>query len=737
MTITSPIGQEISRVDGLLKVTGQATYTADYPAAGKVYGYVIQSTIATGAVTAMDTTAARNSPGVVAVYTPFDPLPVLVTPFGENYAPLQDTTVRFRGQIIGLVLAETFEQARDASTLVTTTYTETPARTSLAIGPDPTGTLPPAFPTVPPVVEPLLAPGVASIDDALDNTAIRIDCTVSQPAHTHAAMEPHGTTAVWNGDQLTVYTGAQVLSLAALTIAGRVGVDPSQVRVVTPYVGGGFGSRVPTWSESALAAVAARTIGRPVKLILARQQDFSLGGHRPTLTQTVRLGANADGTLTAVSHHADVELPAVGGWATTPPGETTAVLYRTPNLDFGQRYVTLDTPGTWAMRAPNESPGAFAIETAMDELAVAANIDPVELRLRNYATADPHTGRPWTSKHLDECYRVGAERFGWSDRSPEPRSHTDGDWLIGMGMATAIYPANAQPASVRIRLRADGTATAESGTSDLGTGARTVLAIVAADALGLPLERVSADVGDSALPPGAPAAGSMATGSTAPVVQAAASDAINAFKTLAVEHPQSPFAGTDPAALIYRDGLLERAGQTITFAELLAAVGQDVIEVTATNPAPGPDPAQFVAHSFGAHFCEVRVHRLTGEPRVNRITTVVDIGRVINAKAVRSQIVGGVIFGIGHALLEANPIEPSGRLAHNSLADYLVPINADVPHIDATWIDNTDTNFNSFGARGVGELGTVGSAAAIGNAIYNATGMRVRDLPITLDKLLA
>ncbi len=473
----------------------------------------------------------------------------------------------------------------------------------------------------------------------------------------------------------------------------------------------------------------------PGQLVLTRAQVFTIVGHRSTVRQTVRLAAGRDGVLTAVSHQSDAEGPAVGGWPMQPAADTTAMLYRTPNMHIDQRLVTMDVPPTWAMRAPHEAPGAFAIETAMDELAVATGVDPVELRLRNYTTTVPGEDLVWTSKRLDECYRVGGARFGWDQRPAVPGSRRDGQWLIGMGMASAIYKAGRSANEVRVRFCDDGTVEAATSTSDIGTGAATALAIVVADAVGVPLDRVVARVGDTTLPPGAGAVGSRATGSMTPVARAAAHAAIQKLIDTAATDPRSPLAEAS-APVSYRSGTLHTGGSAVDFADLLHTLGLPGIEASTTGDDSVPDPNRFAAHSFGAHFCEVRVNAFTGETRVNRFTTVVDIGRVINAKAARSQVVGGVIFGIGHALLEANPIEASGRMACANLGDYLVPVNADVPFIDAVCLDGDDVNFSDVGARGVGELGTVGSAAAIGNAVFNATGIRIHDLPIHPEDLL-
>lgn len=724
---TSPVGGDVERVEGRLKVTGRATYAADRQVADVAYAALVLSRIGRGAIRAMDTVAAARAPGVLAVYTPFAPLKLHAGgDVGENFVPLQDTRVRYHGQIIGMIVADTFEHARDAALLVHATYDEGPVHASLAGG----------LPGTDAEAITVLADGVDSIEDALADSEVVVETTVSQQVQHHAAMEPHASTAVWRDDHVTVYCGTQAPGRYAFRLAGRLGIEADRVRVISPHVGGGFGGKTVPSGDVALTAAAARALGRPVKLVLTREQVFTLGGHRSAVVQTVRLGASRDGVLNAVSHISAASRSAAGGWRLTPAACISGVFYATPNLALDERVVTLDIPAAAAMRAPDEAPGSFALETAMDELAVKVGIDPLLLRVKNHADTPPGTGTPWSSKHLEECYRIGAQRFGWHQRPTAPGSRTDGEWLIGTGMATAAYPADQMPATVRIRFRDDGFVTVASGAADIGTGARTMLAIVAADALGLPLERIEPQLGDSALPPGAPAFGSMTTGSTAPAVRAAATDALTALVRFAVGAPGSPFHGGDPSSLAYREGRIEGGGTSVGFADLLTAGGSRSVEATART-ARGDEGEKYAFHSFGAHFCEVRVNRFTGEPRVSRFTTVVDVGRVVNARTTRSQLVGGVIFGIGHALFEADPLEEhTGRLASRSLAEYLVPVNADIPPIDVHWLDRPDFHYSEFGARGLGEIGTVGSAAAVANAVYHATGIRVRDLPITPDRLL-
>jgi xanthine dehydrogenase YagR molybdenum-binding subunit len=724
----SPLGGSVSRVDGRLKVTGAAKYAVDHDAAGVCHGYLVLSTVGRGTIRSVDASAAEASPGVLAVYTPFNPLALRYPGGGanQNWVPLQDTMVRHYGQIIGLVVAETFEQARHAAALVAVDYDAQPPRASLVDGiPDAT------VPGGQAVVD-ILAEGVASIDDALAASEVTVSGSYQQPSKHHHAMEPHAILAVWQGDQLTAYSGTQTPRSHASRIAAVLGVAAAQVRVVSPHVGGGFGNKASTWTHDLVAAAAARALGRPVKVALTRAQTFTVTGHRSAVAQTVALGAARDGTLTALKHDAYSSLSASGWTSESAPGTTSRFLYQATNLHVGQKVVTLDVPPSTVMRAPGEESGSFALESAMDELADALRMDPVALRMKNYATAYPGRGVPWSSKHLDECYRVGAEKFGWSRRNPVPGAVTDGDWRVGVGMATAVYPANRLPTTVRVRLQADGTAWVASATADLGTGMWTVLAILGADRLGLPLERIRPDLGDSTLPANLGAFGSSSTASVGAALLAAAESAKQALVQLAAGDVRSPLYGLEVS---YSDGDLVAAGRRVGFADLLAATGTDGVEGSGNDT--GGDASRYAFHSFGAHFCEVRVNRWTGEPRLSRITTVIDGGRIVNRKAARSQIAGGVIFGIGQALLEGARWEPaSGRIANTNLMDYLLPVHLDVPPVDVHFVEYPDTVFNPVGVRGIGELGTVGVAAAIANAVYNATGRRVRELPLTIDKLL-
>jgi xanthine dehydrogenase YagR molybdenum-binding subunit len=725
----SVIGGDINRVDGRLKVTGGATYAADNRLDRLAYGYLVTSTIARGTVTAMDTAAATAAAGVLAVYTPFNPLKLFSysqVQNDETTPPLQDAGVRYHGQTIGFVVAETFEQARDAASLVRVSYAAEPPTASFA------DNLAKATPSGNPTD--VLAPGVGTIDDALAASEVTVTATYNTPPQNHIAMEPHATVASWNGDYLTIHTVSQGVRLAVARLSNTLGIDAAKVHVINPYVGGGFGNKWGTWAHTPLTAAAARALGRPVKTVLTREQTFTVVGHRPATNQTVSLGAGRDGTLTAIKHDG-ISSRSASATFSEGPGSISAITYASPNIHVGRQAVTLDTPATTIMRAPSEASGSFALECAMDELAAKLGIDPIELRRKNYATAVPTTKLPYSSKHLDECYDLGAQRFGWSRRRPTPGAVVDGEWLVGMGTATASFNASQSDATIKVRLSADGTATVSGTGADLGTGQSTVFAILGADSLGIPVERVRPEIGDSALPPAANAGGSSSTSTNGPAVQAAAAAAKTALITLAVQNPASPFAGLDPAAVTYADGALSAGATRMTFGALLTAVDVPAVEATVANARNSRRDVAF--RSFGAHFCEVRVNRWTGEPRVARYTCVIDAGRIVNAKTARNQIMGAVLMGMGAALLEETRIEgDTGRISTANMAAYLVPSNADHPVFDIQFLDHPDTALSPLGARGIGELGIVGAAAAVANAVFNATGHRVRDLPITLDKLL-
>ncbi|GAA2447553.1 xanthine dehydrogenase family protein molybdopterin-binding subunit [Streptomyces macrosporus] len=735
MRKTKALGASVDRVDGRLKVTGGADYGADRTFARLAHGHLVVSTVANATIRAMDTRRAERAPGVLAVHTPFNPLRLRPeSSMGPVWVPLQDREVRHHGQPIGFVVAETWEQARHAAGLVRVEYDERPAVVSLERGLS--GAETPEHVNGMPARLTVLADGVASVDEALRDSEVTVTATYHTAPQGHAAMEPHSAVAVWEDDTLTVHSSTQGLHFAAADLAMALEVDPSRVRVLSPYIGGAFGGKIVTYAQTKLAAAAARKLGRPVKTVLTREQVFTATATRAATRQTVTLGARGDGTLTAIKHHCWSGGPAGGGFVEPAAHTTSRHWYAAPNIEVAARYVPLNVPETTYMRAPGEASGSFALESALDELAVRLRTDPIELRIRNHAETAPDSGLPWSSKHLIECYRTGARRFGWRERPRTPGSVRDGDWYVGTGMATAVFPALRLPATMRVRFNADGTAAVSGATADLGTGMWTVLTVVGSEALGIPMHRIKPDLGDSRLSAAGFIGGSCGTASVGSAVLAAATAAKKALVTLAVEHPRSPFHGLDPEEVRYEDGRLVGPDRDEDFGALLAAVGRPGVEAEG-SAGPGEETRRHAFASFGAQFCEVRVNRWTSEIRVSRMLSVMDVGTVVNRKAARSQILGGMVWGMSAALHEGlHPDDEGGRYANANLADYLIPVNADVPDIDVHFLDHPDTLHNPLGARGIGEIGIVGVAAAIANAVHDATGKRIRELPITLDKLL-
>jgi xanthine dehydrogenase YagR molybdenum-binding subunit len=720
-----------SRVDGPLKVTGQAKYGADNNFPGMAYGYLVVSTIANGEIQAMDVTAAKSAPGVIGVYSPFDPLDLRTanTPiFGDTWVPLQDKEVAYYGQPIGFVVAETYEQARDAAMAVEVTYLQRPALTSLQEGLATAEDAPPARDGAPPTLT-VLAPDVASIDDALAASPVVVEATYTTATQNHAAMEPHSAVAVWGADGLTVYSGNQGANLQAMELSIALDTDPASVRSVNPFVGGAFGGKARTSVAAFLAAAAAKTLNRPVKVVLSREQVFTATATRAATVQKMTIGAAEDGKLIALRHDSWCSTAMDRSFVEPTSHGTSREWYSTENLAISQKMVPLNIPPTTFMRAPGEAPGSFALESAMDELAVALNMDPIELRLRNNSTAPPGNDLLWSSKHLDECYHIGANRFGWANRAP--RGRVDGDWQVGLGMAGAMFPAIRFPASIEITLWDDDTAVVATSGADPGTGLLTVLSQVGAESLDISPAQVTPRLGDSAFPAGGMSGGSSATASAGSAIMIAAAQVIDELVAMA-SAPGAPFDGLDVS---YADGHVLAAGRTMTFGELLREVHRSSISAIGSS-GPGEERTKHSFSSFGVQFCEVRVHSWTREIRVSRMLGVFDAGRIINAQAARSQLMGGMIWGVSAALHEGLEIEENGRFANGDLASYLLPVNADIPDVDVHFVEYPDTLHNAVGAKGIGEIGAVGMAAAVANAVHNATGIRVRHIPIMIEDLL-
>lgn len=727
--MSAAIGAPLDRVDGRAKVTGRAAYAADAPVAGLAHAVLVQSTIAKGRITRVDAGAAQAAPGVLAVLTHANAPRLNGTaslPGGQSFVPMQDDVIYYAGQHVALVAAETFEQARHAASLVALEYESAPPVATLADGIG-RAFVPPPGPFGPSEIVQGDPAG------AFAGAALRIEATYSTPTHHHNPMEPSATVAVWEGDRLTLYDATQGVSLTQLAVATMLGIGPEQVRVIAPYLGGGFGCKGFSWPHSALAAAAAKVVGRPVKLVLTRAQSYTAHGHRAECVQDLKLGADATGRLVAIEHVATSQASALETGASNGL-EATLVLYGCPNVRTTSRVAQLDFGISTPTRAP-AGPGVHALESALDELSYAAGVDPIELRLRNHGDLNPLTGQPWgSSKFLKECYAAGAERFGWRERPP-PRSVSEGNALVGWGMASAFHPFYAAPAAAAVRLTIEGQAFVQSGTQDIGTGTYTVMTQVAADALGLPPAAVRFDLGDTLLPPAPFSAGSATVASVTDAVHRACAAARAQVVALAVADARSPLFGAAPEQISVEDGTLfvqGEPGRAETYRQALSRHGK-AVEARADNGVQGFGGG----YSYGAVFAEVRVDRDLGETRVSRLVAAFDAGRILNHKTARSQAVGGLIWGIGMALTEHTLVDRNlGRIVTPNLSTYLVPVEGDVPDLDISFIDRPDTSGLALGARGLGEVTATGASAAIANAIFHATGRRVRDLPITPDKLL-
>jgi xanthine dehydrogenase YagR molybdenum-binding subunit len=550
-------------------------------------------------------------------------------------------------------------------------------------------------------------------------------------------MEPHATIASWDGDQLTVWTATQGISGTQKTLATLFGVPKENVTVICPFVGGGFGTKGNTWPPATLTAMASRKVNQPVKLEVTRQQMFTSNGYRARTLQKLKLAADKDGKLLAIQHDGltQTSMPEVGEFAEAV-GLASRMLYACQNIATSHRVVQVNQGLPTYMRAPGEASGMFALESAMDELAARLDMDPLRLRLANYADRDSTSGKPFSSKGLRQCYEEGAAAFGWRNRTPAPGSMRDGRVLIGLGMATATYPTNRMPAAAQIRVMPDGTAMVRSGTQDIGTGTYTTMAQIAADVLGLPLERVRVELGDSRFPPAPNSGGSMTTASVLPAVESAAMQLRDKLFSLALAHPPASWASVTKSDLRLAKGVVQGPGADVSVADLIAREAVPFIEAIA-EVKPSAASKDHSSHAFGAQFAEVRVDPDLRTIKVSRWVGAFDCGRVINAKTARSQLIGGIVFGIGMALMEETRVDvETGRTVNANIADYLVPVNADVPEIETIFVEAPDLVTTDLGVKGIGELPMVGVAAAIANAVWHATGVRVRDLPVRLDKLL-
>lgn len=704
MRQVSAVGTPLDRIDGPQKVEGIATYAFDWPVDRPTYLYPLQSEITAGRITGVDAAAAEAEAGVLAVLTHRN-APKLALPGDPELAVLQSAEVAWRGQFVGAVIAETLEIARHAASLVRLDYQQRPHDVELRA--DRGDLYKPVHAAVFGMRDGELqdgSPADSLLGDAAGAVAsaqVRLDATYTTPMYHHNPMEPHTAVAVWTDGELTIYCSTQGVTGSRELIAAVLGLDPQRVRVVSPHVGGGFGSKVHPHSYAVLAVLAAQVVNRPVKFALTRQQMFSLVGYRPAGIQRIQLGAGKDGRLTAIAHDVVEQTAKAKGYA-EQVAVCTRQMYAAPHRRTTHRLAPLDLPVPTIMRAPGETQGMFGLESAMDEMAIACGLDPVEFRIRNEPTVHPESGLPFSSRHLVTCLREGARRVGWARRDPTPRARRDGGWLVGTGVAASTYPSPRFPGNTTtIRVSPEGHYTVLIAAADIGTGTWTALTQIAADALGVRVEDVELRIGDTMLPRASVA------GFSAGIASWGTSIVTTADKLRALL--ESGHGGTVPP-----EGLA----------------------VTADMP-DNPYTAQYAMHSFGAQFVEVRVHEDTGEVRVPRLLGVFDAGRIINPKTARSQLLGGMTQGLSMALHEHSVLDPRfGHVVNHDFAQYHIAANADVGSIETHWVGAADPYTNPMGSKGIGEVCIVGTAAAIANAVHHATGIRVRDLPITLDKLL-
>jgi xanthine dehydrogenase YagR molybdenum-binding subunit len=738
------IGSPTSRIDGIAKVTGAAKYSAEINASGLVHGSIVGATIAKGRIKSIDTSAALRVEGVLTVLTHENRARMAdndqaykddVAPEGSPFRPLFDDKIKFNGQPIALVVAETSETARFAASLVRVAYEEAAHTTDAHRLRD--ATTPIKAPANP--LEAIFAPqkprGEAA--QALAKSAIRHEGEYYVPIEHHNPIELFASTVIVEGNgKLTVYDKTQGVQNVQRYVCSVFGLKPEDVRVMSPFMGGGFGSGLRPQFEVVLAVLAARALQRSVRVVLTRPQMYALG-YRPAMTQRIAIGANADGTLEAITHDAVTVTSQFEDFYRQETG-WSGLLYKCANAKYTHRLAHLDLPTSCDMRAPSAATGVYALECAMDELAVALKLDPLELRLRCYSDRDQHEDRPYSSKALRECYREGAEAFGWNRRNPEPRAMRDGSELVGWGVATGVWDAFQATIAVRIVLTANGHAEVACATSDIGTGTYTIMAQVAADLLGLPLDNVTIKLGDSTLPQSPVEGGSWIAASVANGIATTAEAIRNELLRLAKQVPNSPLASVGADAVALTEGKLVSkldASRTVSIADAMrhGAVERIEQELT-TNPSDDQSRAHN-AHS--AIFAEVKIDEQLDVIRVTRVVSAVAAGRILNTKTAASQILGGVVWGIGMALHEETLIDNAyGRIVNANLGEYHVPANADVHDIKVIFVEEPDETINPLGVKGLGEIGIVGVAAAIANAVYHATGKRVRDLPITLDKLM-
>ncbi|SAL44579.1 aldehyde oxidase and xanthine dehydrogenase [Caballeronia peredens] len=728
------IGRPQSRIDGPLKVCGRATYTSDVDLPGMLYAVPVGATFASGKIMSLEFAAAQAMPGVKLILHRgnigrFYRLAGNSIDTGfvdENRPPFEDDIVRYYGQYVALVVADTFETASAAAAAIKVGYDKTPHDVSATLE----------------ARELDVHSERGDPDRAFDGAPVKIDETYVTPVETHNPIELHATIAHWNGESYTFYETSQAVANHQGSLMQMMGLPKDKVRVISRYLGSGFGGKLWMWPHSLLAAAATRQTERPVKLVLSRKMMFQNVGHRPTTKQRLRLAATQDGKLVSLQHDF-VNHAALGDDYMEDCGEATPSMYSTPNLRVTGGTVKRNVGSPTSMRGPGAVPGLFALESAMDELAIALKMDPVELRLRNEPSVDESSGLPFSSRHFVECLTTGAEKFGWNKRTPEVGSMKRDGLTLGWGVGACSWPGLRFSADATVDLRADGTARVACGTQDIGTGTYTILAQLVAEHTGIPLDRIEVGLGDTALPLGPVSGGSAATASVIPAVSDAVRGAIKTLLARAVKAEGLPFAGAKAEELSLSGGHVHRKNERpesgVPFERILEAAKLHAASGSGSAKGGFDDPLKktWSIHSYGAHFAEVTWEPATARLRVSRVVTVIDAGKILNPRAGRNQIEGAVVMGVGMALFEHTVYdERSGAPVNSSLADYVVATNADTPKMDVTFLDYPDTVFNELGARGIAEIGLAGIAAAITGAVYHATGVRVRKLPVMIEDLL-
>jgi xanthine dehydrogenase YagR molybdenum-binding subunit len=705
------IGERMDRIDGRLKVTGGAQYSGEYLVPGLVYGVLVPAAVTSATILAIDTKAALAAPGVIDIITPFNaPAVPGFQPTAKNPVKglklFNDKEVHFNGQPIALVLADSFEKATYAASLIKSRYDKKPFETNFHKN---------ANKAVVPQ-QGKYKDYVRGEADAYKNAPVKIEAEYLLPSEMHNPMELHVTTAFWEGDdKVTLFTKSQGVIGSQRAIANAFGLEEKNVQINSRFVGGAFGSSLRTWPHEIAAVQAARLLKRPVKLTLTREQMFTLVGYRPLTLQKMGVGATADGKLVGITHESQSQT-AIYEEFTERSVNVSRFLYASPNVNTRYKVIPLHVGVPAPMRGPGEATGSFALECALDELSYALNMDPIELRLKNYADTDPEKNLPWSSKYLKECYQLGAEKIGWSKRPSTPGTLREGDWLVGYGIGCGAFGAYRSKTQAKIKLSANGTVNIQSATSDIGPGTATAMVIIASDTLGLAAEQINFELGNSSFPM-APTQGGSATVSS---VGSAVHDACAALKQKIYTLQGKPASSTD----------------AIDYATILAQLQLPELEIT--QESQGSEEAKkYSMYSFSAHFAKVYVHPLTGVVKIKNIVATVDAGKIVNNKTAASQMIGGAVGGIGMVMTEEAVIDDRyGRLINGNFADYHVPVNADIPPIEAVFIDKADPIVNPVGTKGIGEISLIGVAAAVANAVYNACGKRIRELPITPDKLL-